>query len=82
LLARPAFFSRLPVPSVPYTIVAGCAGPVGRRSPFGHEPNDWLVAVEETKITPGDEPTILPVGHTFMMNDRRVQAVVCRALRS
>lgn len=82
LLARPAFFSQLPVPSVPYTIIAGCAGPLGRRSPFGQEPNDWIVAVEETKVTSGDEPTILPVGHTFMMNDRRVHAVVCRALRS
>jgi hypothetical protein len=40
LLAQPAFFARLPVPSVPYTIIAGCAGPLGRGGPFGRDPND------------------------------------------
>jgi hypothetical protein len=39
-----------------------------------------VVAVDETRIAPSDEPMVLPVGHTFMMNDRRVQAVVRRAL--
>ena len=80
LLAREDFFAQLPVPRVPYTIIAGNGGPCGRRRPFGSDPNDWLVAVEETKITPADRPTIVPVGHTFMMNDRRVQAAVGRAL--
>ena len=41
-------------------------GPRGPRSPFGDDANDWLVAVEETKITPADRPTIVPVGHTFI----------------
>ncbi len=80
LLASPEFFSRLPPPPVPYTIIAGSKGPRGRRSPFGQEVNDWVVATEETKVTSEDRPTILPVGHTFMMNDRRVHAAICRAL--
>jgi pimeloyl-ACP methyl ester carboxylesterase len=80
LLARPEFFARLSPPQVPYTIIAGCAGRCGRGSPFGSDPNDWLVAVEETKITVADIPTILPVGHTFMMNDNRVHAAISRAL--
>ena len=80
LLARPEFFRQLPPPSVPYTIIAGTAGPRGRRTPFGPEPNDWIVAVEETKVGPGDRPVTLPVGHTFMMNDQRVHAVIRRAL--
>jgi alpha-beta hydrolase superfamily lysophospholipase len=82
LLARPEFFARLPVPPVPYTIIAGSAGPRGKRSPFGGEDNDWLVATDETKIASDDHPTVLPVGHTFMMNDRQVHAAILRALLS
>jgi hypothetical protein len=80
LLARTEFFSQLPPPAVPYTIIAGTAGPRGRWSPFGQDPNDWLVAVDETKLAPGDRPMLLPVGHTFMMNDRKVHAAIRRAL--
>jgi hypothetical protein len=39
-----------------------------------------MVAVEETKITPADRPTIFQVGHTFMMNDIRVHGAIRRAL--
>jgi hypothetical protein len=80
LLARQEFFAQLPLPRLPYTIIAGSAGPCGPRSPFGQDANDWIVAVEETKITPADRPTILQVGHTFMMNDGRVHAAIRRAL--
>jgi hypothetical protein len=80
LLAREEFFDRLPPPRVPYTIIAGDGGPRGRRGPFGGEPNDWLVAVEETKVVPGDRPTVLPVGHTFMMNHPQVHAAIRQAL--
>ncbi|HET9465428.1 MAG TPA: alpha/beta fold hydrolase [Gemmatimonadales bacterium] len=82
LLARKEFYAQLPPPPVPYTIISGNAGPCGPRSPFGYEANDWIVAVEETKITPGDNPTIFQVGHTFMMNDGRVHAAIRRALAS
>ena len=80
LLARPDFFEQLPPPPVPYTIIAGSAGPRGPRSPFGQDVNDWLVAVEETKVVADDRPTVFPVGHTFMMNDGQVQAAICQAL--
>jgi hypothetical protein len=80
LLSRPEFFAQLPPPPIPYTIIAGCGGYRGRRSPFAGELNDWLVAVEETKITPDDQPTILPVGHTFMMNHPEVHAAIERSL--
>jgi pimeloyl-ACP methyl ester carboxylesterase len=80
LLAHEDFFAQLPLPQVPYTIIAGTAGPRGRHSPFGQELNDWIVAVEETKLFPNDHPEVFPVGHTFMMNDRRVQEAVRRAL--
>jgi hypothetical protein len=80
LLASDKFFRQLPPPLVPYIIIAVSAGPRGRWSPFHNEVNDWLVAVEETKLVPGDTPIILPVGHTFMMNDPQVQLVVRQAL--
>ena len=79
-LSSPLFYAGLPVPQVPYTIVAGTAGPRGRWSPFGHEPNDGLVAVSETRIYDDDPLVLLPVTHTFMMNSARVHDVIQRAL--
>jgi hypothetical protein len=80
LLASEKFFLELPRPAVPYIIIAGNTGLRGRRSPFREDVNDWLVAVEETKVVPGDRPIVLPVGHTFMMNDRQVQLAIRQAL--
>ena len=80
LLARQEFFAQLPPPPVPYTIIAGSGGPRGPRSPFGDDANDWLVTVEETKISPADRPRIFQVGHTFMMNDSRVHAAIREVL--
>ena len=79
-LASPAFYAGLPVPEIPCTIIAGTAGPQGRWSPFGGEPNDRVVAVSETHLRDGDPVVRLPVGHTFMMNHAGVQAVIRRAL--
>lgn len=42
VLADKKFMEALPVPSVPTKIYAGVAGPRGRYSPFGEEPNDGL----------------------------------------
>jgi hypothetical protein len=79
-LANPGFYAGLPVPQIPYTIVAGTSGPRGRWSPFGNQPNDGLVAVSETSIREDDPVVLLPVTHTFMMNNARVQAVIRRVL--
>jgi hypothetical protein len=74
------FYASLSVPRVPYTIVAGTAGPRGRWSPFGDEPNDGIVAVSETPILDDDPVVVLPVTHTFMMNNARVHEVIRRTL--
>jgi hypothetical protein len=79
-LASPAFFAALPAPTVPYTIVAGDGGPRGRWSPFGDEPNDGLIALSETRIRDDDPLVVLPVTHTFMMNNAQVQAAILRPL--
>jgi len=79
-LANPVFYAGLPVPEIPYTVVAGTSGLRGRWSPFGDQPNDGLVAVSETSIREDDPVVLLPVTHTFMMNNARVQAVIHRVL--
>ena len=67
LLADEAFMSRLPVPEVPFRVFAGTAGPRGKASPFGDEPNDGILAVAETRI--GDAPVVeVNAIHTFIMN--------------
>ena len=66
-------FRVLPELQVPFTVIAGTAGLRGRFSPFGDDPNDGLVSVEEARAS-GSEPVQLPVLHTLMMD-----AVVVRA---
>jgi hypothetical protein len=79
-LTSSAFYADLPVPEVPYTIVAGTAGPRGRWSPFGDEANDWIVAISETRVREHDPLVLLPVTHTFMMNNLEVHRVIRGAL--
>ncbi|HEX5963145.1 MAG TPA: alpha/beta fold hydrolase [Gemmatimonadales bacterium] len=76
LLAQPTFFDELPPLSIPYTIIAGTKGWTASRGPFAGEPNDGIVALSETLVCSTDQPVVLPVRHTFMMNDRRVREVI------
>jgi pimeloyl-ACP methyl ester carboxylesterase len=76
MLAHPVEYDSLPIPDCPTTIFAGTAGPRGRLSPFGNEPNDGLVAVSETVLEGHPPPIELPVLHTWMMNDRRIHAAI------
>ncbi len=79
-LTNPDFFASLPSIESPYTIVAGTGGPRGFWSPFGDELNDGIVALNETRFSPDDSIIQLPVMHTFMMNDSRVQKSIVQAL--
>jgi pimeloyl-ACP methyl ester carboxylesterase len=81
LLMRQEFFGSLPPLAIPYTIVAGTRGGPDR-SAFGDEPNDGVVAVSETIVTGSDRPITFPARHTFIMNDRRVRALIIRILDS
>lgn len=80
LLATPGAFSRIPPPAVPYTLVAGTAGWRRIPGPFGAEPNDGVISVSETLLSEADEPLLLPVSHTFMMNDSQLQRLVLELL--
>ena len=75
-----SFYQDLPPLASRYTIIAGNRGPRGPFSPFGHEVNDGIVALSETKIYPTDPVVELPVWHTFMMNSSAVQSEVLHAL--
>ncbi len=80
LLTSADTFASLPALKVPFTIIAGTAGPRGRFSPFHDEPNDGLVAVSETRITEA-EPILLPVLHTIMMDAPAVREHIVRLMR-
>ena len=78
-LACPDTIPALPVPAVPYTLVAGTAGPRGRWSPFGDAPNDGVVAVAEVPITSDDRPVLVPALHTWIMDYPAVRSAVLTA---
>ena len=80
-LTTTAFFTSLPGVESAYTIVAGSGGPRGQWSPFGNELNDGIVAVNETRLSHRDSIIQLPVEHTFMMHDPRVQKAVAQAFK-
>jgi pimeloyl-ACP methyl ester carboxylesterase len=79
-LACPETIPTIPPPAVPYTLIAGTAGPRRAWLPFGDEPNDGIVAVAETRIHDADEPLLFPVWHSFMMFDARVRQAVVAAM--
>lgn len=81
-LADPAGYARLPPVAVPHTVIAGTAGPTGRFSPFGDDPNDGVVAVDETRLDDAHQPVLVPAWHTLMMGHPQVHAVVRRRLTS
>jgi pimeloyl-ACP methyl ester carboxylesterase len=80
LLAQPEFFADLPRPEVPITVIAGRRGWPGGFSLFGGDPNDGVVAVEETRLDLASALIELPASHTFMMNNRQVRAAVREVL--
>jgi hypothetical protein len=80
LLANPEFMDALPLPEVPVRIYSGTAGPRGRHSPFGAEPNDGVLAVGET-LLPGVPVLEVRALHTFVMNNRSVAEDIVRAVR-
>jgi pimeloyl-ACP methyl ester carboxylesterase len=82
LLASPEAIVRLPILTAPYTLIAGTAGPLGKWSPFGSEPNDGVVAVSEVPIRDTDRPQLFPLWHTVMMNHPLVHRAVVAAMIS
>lgn len=79
-LACPDTIPAIPPPAVPYRLLAGTKGPRHARLPFAGELNDGIVAVSETRIRDADEPLLLPVWHSVMMDDGAVRRAVVAAM--
>ena len=81
-LASAEAIPAIPLPTYPYTVIAGTAGPRHPRLLFGTEPNDGIVAVSETRLRDEDQPRLFPLLHSFIMDDRAVQHAVLAAMMS
>ena len=81
VLADKQFMKSLPLPGMPTKIYAGIAGPRGRYSPFGEEPNDGLLTVKET-LLPNVPLQTVPSLHTFIMNSKIVTRDIVRIAKS
>jgi Alpha/beta hydrolase family len=79
LLAEEGFMRSLPLSAIPTKIYAGDAGPRGRWSPFGPEPNDGILAVAETRID-AVPMQVVPSIHTFIMNSTIVAQDIAEAI--
>lgn len=77
LLASDAFYAALPVPSVPFGVIAGNKG---QRLTFD-EPNDGIVTVSSTRLEGMAEHLVLPCTHTFIMNSRAAADATIHFLR-
>lgn len=80
LLADQQFMESLPSTRVPMKIYAGTAGPRGRYSPFGDEPNDSVLTLREMML-PGVPMQMLPVLHAFIMNSKAVTNDIVKVAR-
>lgn len=78
LLASPDFYATLPVPSVPFGVIAGDKG---QRLTFD-EPNDGIVTVESTRLDGMADHLVVPSAHTFIMNNPVVADATIRFLQS
>lgn len=81
LLSNEAFMAALPVPAVPVRVYAGTAGYRGRRSPFQYEPNDGILSVSETALSPSHAPILVTALHTFIMNSPTVARDIISTVR-
>jgi pimeloyl-ACP methyl ester carboxylesterase len=80
-LADPQFFAGLQVPPIPWLRIIGTGRPTGKLSPFGGEPNDGVVALDEA-AREGAAPTVLvDAVHTFLMNSTTARYAIDDFLR-
>lgn len=76
----PAGVRNLPAPPCPVLVIAGGRGDDRGRNPLLPGDDDGVVALAETRL-PGARQLLLPLGHTFGMDDPRLIAAVRDFLR-
>ena len=62
------FYQHLPLPGVSATVIAGSGGPRAKWLPYGIEPNDGALSVQDAFLGEGYELIQVPSIHTFIMN--------------
>jgi pimeloyl-ACP methyl ester carboxylesterase len=72
--------AQLATPAFPFGILAGGRGTSKGYNPFLREDNDMVVSVETTKLAGAADFAVLPVLHTLMMDDAKVQEYTLRFL--
>ncbi len=70
----------LVTPAFPFGILAGGRGTAKGYNPWHGEDNDMVVSVETTKLAGAADFAVLPVRHTVMMDDAKVQEFTLRFL--
>ncbi len=70
----------LAVPQTQFAIIAG--GRQSKGSPLITGKDDWVVSVEETKLAGAHDFVVLPVLHSTMMDNSKVQQATMRFLRT
>lgn len=70
----------LAIPPCPFAIVAGDLSNFRIRNPLGGQAGDLVVSVDEARLEGAAEFLVLPLTHTYLMNDRRVIEFVSRFL--
>ena len=76
----PEFYQRLPLPTIPVTVIAGSAGPRAKWLPYGFEPNDGALSVNDAFLGKGYELIQVPSIHTFIMNSHQTLQHIQRVL--
>ncbi len=71
---------KLAIPQCEFGILAGGNGKSGG-NPLIPGDDDWVVSVESTRLAAARDFRVLPVKHTFMMDDRRLQEITLQFLR-
>jgi len=83
-LADDDFYTSLPVPAVPTTIIAGTkpVDGVWQKAIFGRDAivNDGILSVAETQLGDAFEVIAVPSRHGFIMNSKEVAEIVLQVL--
>ncbi len=72
--------ANLATPDFPFGILSGGRGAEKGYNPFLAQDNDLIVSVESTRLAGAADFAVLPVLHTLMMDDRKVQEYTLRFL--
>jgi hypothetical protein len=73
--------ARLATPACPFGILAGGKGTPKGYNPWLGQDNDMVVSVESTRLAGAADFAVLPVVHTLMMDDPKVQQYTLRFLK-